>query len=50
MSLFAKDGNPEKSGCPHCGAWWVTVHGGGKELDTAEATERAFTHHQFTPL
>lgn len=39
MNVFAKDGNPEKSGCPQLGAWWATVHGGGKELDITEATE-----------
>lgn len=50
MNVFAKDGNPEKSGCPQTGAWWAMVHGGGKELDTIEVTERACTHCQFKPL
>ena len=48
--MFAKDGNPEKSGCPQLGAWWATVHGGGKELDATEATEHACTHCQFKRL
>ena len=29
------------------GAWWATVHGGGKESDTTEVTER--THMSDLP-
>ena len=35
------------------GAWWATVHGVAKELDTTDATEHAHTqgkHHRFPDI
>ena len=32
------------------GAWWATVHGGHKESDTIEVTQRERVSHSAKPL
>ena len=46
------NGTPLQYSCPENpmdrGAWWTTVHGVSKELDTTEATQHTCKHLEVT--